>query len=190
MTQDRSAPGSRPKLKEHAGKKYLRVIHDAHENKTCEVDVYAVIEAFNVTCPARQHALKKILCAGLRGKATTIKDLEEAIVCLHRAIDLEEARDRVANAIPGDFLGHPFDPRATGCGFTPQQPPTQGGSGLLPKPPRIMHYANSPYEYIGCQQKFPNDAAILAEGDATNQTEKVTCQKCLEYLDRKKAFQV
>lgn len=26
------------------------------------VDVYAVIDAFNVTCPARAHAIKKLLC--------------------------------------------------------------------------------------------------------------------------------
>ena len=57
------------------------------------IDVYAVIETFDVTCPACQHALKKILLAGDRGKNDTIADLDEARDAITRAIELEEQRE-------------------------------------------------------------------------------------------------
>jgi hypothetical protein len=40
-------------IKDHEGKKYLRAIHSAENNDTINVDVYCVIKAFGVTCPAR-----------------------------------------------------------------------------------------------------------------------------------------
>jgi hypothetical protein len=51
-------------------------------------DVYDVLTAFGVTCPARQHAIKKLLAAGQRGGKTEKQDLEEAIVSINRSIDL------------------------------------------------------------------------------------------------------
>lgn len=71
-----------------SGSKYLRPIQTVNG----AVDVYAVLEAFAVHCPARQHAAKKILCAGIRGKANTIQDLEEARDAIERAIQLEAGR--------------------------------------------------------------------------------------------------
>lgn len=68
-----------------SGKKYLRKIQT---NEAGEVDVYAVLLAFNVTCPARQHAIKKLLCAGLRGKNDVTNDLKEARDAIERAIEL------------------------------------------------------------------------------------------------------
>lgn len=65
--------------------KYLRKIKtDAFDM----VDVYAVLVAFNVTCPARAHAIKKLLCAGQRGKGSALQDLNEALQAVARAIDL------------------------------------------------------------------------------------------------------
>jgi len=58
-----------------------------------QVDVYAVLEAFSVTCPARQHAIKKLLCAGIRGKGDAMQDLTEAALAVCRAIDLQDRRD-------------------------------------------------------------------------------------------------
>jgi len=58
------------------------------------VDVYDVLEAFNVSCPARQHAVKKLLCAGARGAKGAVQDLEEAADAVQRAIEME--RQRVA----------------------------------------------------------------------------------------------
>lgn len=55
------------------------------EVKGVTVDVYDVLKAFGVTCPALQHAAKKVLCAGLRGHKDTSKDIREAIEALERA---------------------------------------------------------------------------------------------------------
>lgn len=68
-----------------SGSKYLRNIKLTEDKKT---DVYAVLLAFEVTCPARQHAIKKLLCAGLRGKNDVTNDLKEARDAIERAIEL------------------------------------------------------------------------------------------------------
>jgi len=52
------------------------------------VDVYDVLRAFGVTNPAMQHAIKKLLCAGLRGSKSATQDLREAVVSIERAIEL------------------------------------------------------------------------------------------------------
>lgn len=83
-------------IHEHEGKKYLRLIHSAHPDNTREpisVDVYAVLEAFGVTCPGRQQAIKKLLCAGLRGKGSQVDDLVGAMAALNRAIELQQNRE-------------------------------------------------------------------------------------------------
>jgi hypothetical protein len=51
------------------------------------VDVYSVLTAFAVTCPALQHCAKKVLCAGIRGKGDRLQDLREARDALDRAIE-------------------------------------------------------------------------------------------------------
>jgi len=53
------------------------------------IDVYDVLIGFNVTNPAIQHAIKKLLMPGQRGSKGTIKDLEEAHWSINRAIELE-----------------------------------------------------------------------------------------------------
>jgi hypothetical protein len=53
------------------------------------VDVYDVIKAFEVTNPATQHAIKKLLASGQRGYKDKQQDLNEAIASLKRAIELE-----------------------------------------------------------------------------------------------------
>lgn len=68
--------------------KYDRVVKGAKADGT--IDVYAVLKTFNVTCPARQHALKKLLCTGIRGKGDAVQDLKESIVAIERAIELEK----------------------------------------------------------------------------------------------------
>lgn len=73
-----------------SGSKYLRQMTCLVDGKA---DVYAVIDAFNVTCPARQHALKKLLCAGIRGKNDCTQDLIEARDAVDRAIQMEGSRN-------------------------------------------------------------------------------------------------
>ena len=78
-------------MTEHSGSKYRRRI-DGIDGGTTVVDVYCVLEAFEVTCPARQHAIKKLLCAGLRGKGSAVQDLTEAMDAMTRAIEMEAVR--------------------------------------------------------------------------------------------------
>jgi len=48
------------------------------------IDVYRVLELFEVVDPAIQHAVKKLLCAGGRGAKTMPQDVQEAIDSLNR----------------------------------------------------------------------------------------------------------
>jgi len=59
----------------------------------CEIDVYSVLIAFEVSCPARSHAVKKLLCAGMRGCKPARQDLEEARIAVERAIEIERGRE-------------------------------------------------------------------------------------------------
>ena len=52
------------------------------------VDVYRVLELFNVTDPCLQHAVKKLLCAGGRGAKDMEQDVQEAMDTLERWQDM------------------------------------------------------------------------------------------------------
>ncbi len=80
-----------------SGSKYLRHMECLIDGKA---DVYAVLEAFNVMCPARQHAIKKLLCSGIRGKGSVIQDLNEARDAIDRAIQMQIAREAVIPTAP------------------------------------------------------------------------------------------
>jgi hypothetical protein len=49
------------------------------------IDVYDVLDAFDVSNPATAHAIKKLLCTGTRGLKDWETDLQEAIDSLERA---------------------------------------------------------------------------------------------------------
>ncbi len=69
------------------GEKYKKTIKGDGEY-AIKVDVYDVLKAFGITCPATAHAIKKLLCAGSRGHKDTETDLNEAINSIHRAREL------------------------------------------------------------------------------------------------------
>ena len=48
------------------------------------IDIYRLLEMFEVTDPCLQHAVKKILVAGGRGSKDRHQDVAEAIVTLQR----------------------------------------------------------------------------------------------------------
>ena len=50
------------------------------------VDVYRVLNAFDVHDAATQHAIKKLLAAGNRGHKDYVQDLKEAIASIELAI--------------------------------------------------------------------------------------------------------
>lgn len=78
----------------HSGNKYHRLIFPLEQYDEPHVDVYRVLQAFGVKNPGLQHSIKKLLCAGLRGKADTIQDLEEAIDAITEAIKIEKRENQ------------------------------------------------------------------------------------------------
>jgi len=87
LEREKSAPKTTPDLAKASSNKYERKITDRQGN-SATVDVYDVLKAFNVTCPATQHAVKKLLCSGLRGHKDLQTDLIEAKESIVRAIEL------------------------------------------------------------------------------------------------------
>lgn len=77
--------------------KYQRKIKNA-EGEAIQVDVYDVLVAFGVTCPATQHAIKKLLAPGQRGAKSKVDDLREAGLSIARAIQIEEPYPFIAKA--------------------------------------------------------------------------------------------
>lgn len=68
----------------HSGNKYKRMIP---QDATGYSDVYDVLYGFGVTSHPRAHAIKKLLCAGNRGKGNEEQDISEAIDALQRDLD-------------------------------------------------------------------------------------------------------
>lgn len=54
------------------------------------IDVYRVLDLFNVSDAAIAHAVKKLLVAGNRGYKSSKKDVEEAIASLTRRVEMWE----------------------------------------------------------------------------------------------------
>lgn len=81
-------------ITQHEGKKYLRKIWNPSGEASIEVDVYCVIKAFGITCPAIAHAVKKLLAPGQRGKGDVIADLKGVLAAVNRAVELEEIEQR------------------------------------------------------------------------------------------------
>ena len=72
------------------------------DGKVFAADVYSVLAAFEVDCPARQHAIKKLLMPGQRGAKSTVQDLDEALVSVSRAIDMVRARLPEGGTLTGE----------------------------------------------------------------------------------------
>ena len=75
------------------------------------VDVYDVLQAFNVTCPAMAHGIKKCLAPGQRGAKDSVQDKNEAIASITRSIEMEEPLELLANNKPSCF-GRQLDSEA------------------------------------------------------------------------------
>lgn len=56
--------------------------------KGVELDVYDILKAWNVTCPALQHLIKKALQAGNRGHKDLDTDLQDIVDSALRAKEL------------------------------------------------------------------------------------------------------
>lgn len=83
-------------INEHEGKKYKKVINPVDGiGEPINVDIYCVMKAFGVTCPARFHAIKKLLCCGNRGKGSELDDLMGAEAAISRAIEMQKEQDEL-----------------------------------------------------------------------------------------------
>lgn len=93
----RRAIAERRGAKMNSGSKYHRTIRgvQADADRVIVVDVYSVLTAFGPLRPAVQHAVKKLLCAGLRGKGSELQDLRESIDAIRRAIEDAEQEEQV-----------------------------------------------------------------------------------------------
>jgi len=85
----------------------------AHYYKNVEhldtIDVYRVLELFNVTDPCLQHAIKKLLVAGGRGAGKdNVRDIEEAKDSLKRYLQMRD-EDGSDEHIPIDNLIGPSE---------------------------------------------------------------------------------
>jgi hypothetical protein len=72
----------------------------SHYFKPCPydaVDIYRVLQMFEVSDPALQHAVKKLLVAGGRGAKSSAKDVQEAIDALLR---WQEMREEESQELP------------------------------------------------------------------------------------------
>lgn len=107
-------------IRQHSGSKYIRTIRDCIDpTKTVQVDVYSVLDAYGDPPTPIGHAVKKLLCSGIRCKGSRLQDLIEARDAISREIvKLEaEARDpKVAFApvlekaqVGGGSRGHVFE---------------------------------------------------------------------------------
>lgn len=71
----------------NAENKYARKLYPL-AGEPVMVDVYRVIDAFGVTDPAIQHAIKKLLMPGKRGAKGAVQDLEEAAFSIRQSVEL------------------------------------------------------------------------------------------------------
>jgi hypothetical protein len=86
--------------------KYVRGF-TSMDGKVFAADVYSVLAAFEVDCPARQHAIKKLLMPGQRGAKGEIQDLDEALVSVSRAVDMARARLPENGTLAGEPMTEP-----------------------------------------------------------------------------------
>lgn len=52
------------------------------------IDVYRIIDLYDITDPCDQHALKKILCPGERGHKDIIQDTQDVIDTMQRKLEM------------------------------------------------------------------------------------------------------
>lgn len=76
------------KITKSAERKHSHYFKDVSNLKT--IDVYRVIDLFDVTNSCIQHALKKLLVAGGRGAKNVERDIQEAIDTLIRYQEMKK----------------------------------------------------------------------------------------------------
>jgi hypothetical protein len=71
------------------------------------IDVYRVLQLFEVTDAAIAHAVKKLLVAGGRGAGKDVnKDIQEAVDSLQRFLEMQKE-----DVVAGGIVGSSADPK-------------------------------------------------------------------------------
>lgn len=83
-TVDEVQTGIASSVKVHQGAEALFPHYHKDVSHLGTIDIYRVLQLWNVTDPCIQHAVKKLLVAGGRGHKGMTKDVHEAIVSLQR----------------------------------------------------------------------------------------------------------
>ena len=63
-----------------------------------QVDVYRILELFEVTCPVAQHIVKKALAAGKRGAKSPARDMQDIVDSAQRWLAMREEDAKVLDA--------------------------------------------------------------------------------------------
>lgn len=58
------------------------------------IDVYRVLELFNVTDPCLQHIIKKALCVGIRGHKDTTRDKQDILDTAKRMMEMIDEQQK------------------------------------------------------------------------------------------------
>lgn len=53
-----------------------------------KIDIYRILDLYQVTSPAIQHAIKKLLCAGQRGSKNEYQDIVKAAKSIDLWLDM------------------------------------------------------------------------------------------------------
>ena len=91
-SQERECPTTTSNVKKNCDVSRTNKYHRQVASRV--IDVYDVLQAFQVANPATAHAIKKLLCPGTRGHKDRRTDLVEAYKSIERAIELEELYDK------------------------------------------------------------------------------------------------
>jgi hypothetical protein len=69
-------------------KKHSHYFRDVSALET--IDVYRILELFDVTCPIAQHIVKKALAAGKRGAKTPVRDMQDIADSANRWLEMRQ----------------------------------------------------------------------------------------------------
>lgn len=75
------------------GAKYKVDIRNRESGVEIAVDIYDVLEAWDITCPSMAHAIKKLLMAGKRGSKDFNTDCNEAMNSVSESMKLQQWRN-------------------------------------------------------------------------------------------------
>ena len=69
-----------------------------------QIDVYRILELFDVSCPVAQHIVKKTLAAGKRGAKSPALDMQDIADSANRWIEMrKEDAERAKMSYPCNF---------------------------------------------------------------------------------------